>query len=145
MPKQPVPEKQPQTQRQPKKIPPQQILQNKAVEDKKKKERKIVKKIEDFNKFTRIRVVKETKRRKQLGEMFTFDVLELAKAVKALQVFKKKQAEQSRLLLDEEDEFLYVEVTLNRLPEEFSIRPYQMYLWLTQKTACTDLQRGLLQ
>lgn len=127
MPKQTVPEKQPSTQKHPKKTPAQPAPETKAVEDKKRKERRIVKKIEDFNKFTRIRVVKEVKRRKQLAELLTFDVLELAKAVKALQVFKKKQSEQSRLLLEEEDEFLYVEVTLNRLPEEYSIRPYQMY------------------
>lgn len=97
-----------------------------AVVAKKIKEKKVLKKIEDFNKFTRLRVIKEAKVKKTLGEKLTVDPAQLLKAIKCIQAFIKQLKEKSKLLLEDEDEFLYLEVTFSKLPTEYSIRPYQM-------------------
>lgn len=103
-------------------------VQKTKKEEKKHFEKKILKKIEDFNKFTRLRVVKELKRKKSLAEHLKIDPKQIAKSIKALQEFNKKQKAQSKKLLEDDDEFLYLEITLNKLPEEFTIRPYQIKL-----------------
>ena len=96
----------------------------KAVTLKKTKETKILKKIEDFNKFARIRAVKEAKMKLTLGKTIVFDSAQVLKAVKCLQKLSTERKEKSKLLLEEDDEFLYVEVTLSKVPQEYSIRPY---------------------
>jgi len=101
-------------------------VQKPAVEEKKIKEKKVLKKIEDFNKFTRIRAVKEAKKKKEIAEHITIDAASILKAVKCLQKFNTEKKEKSKFLLEEDDEFLYIEVTLSKLPEEYSIRPFQM-------------------
>lgn len=93
---------------------------------KKKKERRVLKKIEDFNKFHKVRSVKEALFKKGLKETIVLDPTLVLKAVNALLKFKKQKKEKSTFLLEEEDEFLYLEITLSKLPESYSIRPIQM-------------------
>lgn len=86
----------------------------------------MLKKIEDFNKFTRLRLVKEARVKKSLAERLSIEPAQALKAIKCIQSFLKQTKEKSKFLLEEDDEFLYVEVTLSKLPSEYSIRPYQM-------------------
>ena len=99
---------------------------NSAAPAKKIKEKKVLKKIEDFNKFTRLRVVKEARVKKTLSEKVDVESTQILKAVKCIQSFVKQKKESSKLLLEDEDEFVYLEITMSKLPEEYSIRPYQM-------------------
>lgn len=96
------------------------------VSAKKIKEKKVLKKIEDFNKFTRLRLIKEAKVKKGLTEKLQIDSVQILKAIKCLQSFLKESKEKSKFLLEDEDEFLYLELTFSKLPSEYSIRPYQM-------------------
>lgn len=98
----------------------------KVVEEKKSKQRKVLKKIENFNKYHKLRTVKELRRRKDLSEKLTIEPALLLKAAKCLQKFIKEQKAKSKFLLEEEDEFIYIEVTLSKLPDQYSIRPFQM-------------------
>lgn len=97
-----------------------------AVVAKKIKEKKVLKKIEDFNKFTRLRLIKEVRVKKALTDKVTVDPAQILKAIKCIQSFITQKKEKSKLLLEDDDEFLYLEVTFSKLPSEYSIRPYQM-------------------
>jgi hypothetical protein len=98
----------------------------KPVVVKKQKEQRIIKKIEDFNKFHRLRTVKEARMRKSLSDHISIEPVRMLKAVKCLQKYIKEQKEKSKFLLEDEDEFIYIEITLSKLPTEYSIRPFQM-------------------
>lgn len=99
---------------------------NEVKEVKKVEKQKLRKKIEDFNKFTKLKSIKEAKKKKELGEVISLDAQTVQKAIQALLDFQKRQKESSKSLVEEEDEFVYVEVTLNKLPESYSIRPFPM-------------------
>lgn len=100
----------------------------KAVVVKKQKEKRVLKKIEDFNKYHRLRTVKEARMRKSLSDQISIEPVNMLKAVKCLQKFIKEKKEKSKFLLEDEDEFIYIEITLSKLPSEYSIRPFQMYV-----------------
>lgn len=93
---------------------------------KKVEKQKLRKKIEDFNKFTKLKQIKEAKKKRELLEVITLDAQLVQKAAQSLVDFQKKQKASSRSLVEEDDEFLYVEVTLSKLPESYSIRPFPM-------------------
>lgn len=101
----------------------QEIVENvnPVVEYKQRIKRKIV----DFNKFHQERETALLKRQKEIDNFLNLDSKQIQKAIAALQQFAVKNQEKNPLL-EKEDGFLYIELTMNTLPESFSIRPVQM-------------------
>lgn len=88
--------------------------------------KKIVQKIEDFNEFKAEQEAKLANQRSTVSKNIKFNNKELQSIVKQLSAFAEKLSS-SNPLLNVEDEFIYIEVTASKLPENYSIRPVQMY------------------
>lgn len=91
------------------------------------KKKRIKRKIEDFNKFHQEREAELAKTRKSLIKRLGLKKKLIKKAVTELQKFTDRNQE-ANPLLETEDGFLYIEVTLNQLPETYTMRPYQISL-----------------
>lgn len=91
------------------------------------KKRRIKKRIEDFNKFHQEREAELAKRKKKLKKKISLKKKIVKKAISELKKFTENNKEKNPLL-ETEDGFVYIEITLNKLPETFSLRPFQIAL-----------------
>lgn len=94
-------------------------------ETKKTVQKRIQKKIEDFNKFHQEREKEIQRFSKELQKFIELKKKNLLSAIGAIRTLDQKEKEKDELF-GVEDGFVYIEVTLNKLPEHFSIRPVQM-------------------
>jgi small-conductance mechanosensitive channel len=85
-----------------------------------------VRKIKDFTKHILESQKSKGQTQKQISGSVKFNQKQLKAAIAAL-VEYNSGTKQKNQLLDSEDGFLYLDVTVNKLPDEHSIRPVQMY------------------
>ena len=86
-----------------------------------------VRKIKDFNVHVNELAKVRSQKKKQLEAFIKLDTKQIEKAVKCLQAFNEKKQDKKQLLEDEEG-FIYIDVLLNKLPDEYSMRPVQIKL-----------------
>ena len=103
-----------------------------AAVAKKGKQVKIKRKIEDFNKFFQEKQKLLLSRKKKLVKKLKLDKNLVEQAIVQLKAFSER-TKQTNPLFEVEDGFFYIEVTMNRLPEGYSIRPVAMYANLCSK------------
>lgn len=78
---------------------------------------------ENHGAFKRARVA--TIKRK-LPSLLDVDQTQILKALKALRRIKTKKATEAQDLFDIGDQFVYLEIVLNRMPIKYTVRPLQM-------------------
>lgn len=86
-----------------------------------------VRKIKDFRVHIEELEASKGKMLKKVKAEVKFDKTQVKKATEILKEFYGKNKKKTELL-ESDDGFIYVEVVLNKLPEEYSMRPAQMYI-----------------
>lgn len=89
--------------------------------------KKLLKKIEDFNQFHQEKEAEINATKKQLTKKLKLNKNLIMQAVECVKQLATK-IKTDNPLMNVEDEFIYIELTLATLPETYSIRPHAMYL-----------------
>ena len=103
-------------------------IKKKKLEEEIKPIKKIKPRIGNYGEFVKQETSKLKKIKKRTYEKIKIDRELVQKAVSSLlkHHHKEKEAEKHDILEGEKD-FVYLEVNLSQVPEEYSIRPIQMY------------------
>lgn len=99
----------------------------KAAEEKKKKINTVKPKIDDYAAFVKAENHAYNQLRKRTIQKIKLDKELIKKAAKSLIKYHSGSKKQNDLL-DQDDDFIYIEIVLSKVPEEFSIRPLQIAL-----------------
>jgi ribosome biogenesis protein UTP30 len=91
----------------------------------KEKQSKVFKKIENYSEFALAETRKYQKIRKNTIAKIPIDAKQVKQAVKALLAHYESTKSQKNLL-DSNDDFIYIEIVMGKVPTEYSIRPIQM-------------------